>query len=151
MTSRLFRIERSSLGKIVYLWLSPDVEFPRLPFGTPFRALVVSELHPEAARQSAICEWLAASGCRYLMAWGQEASSWDDSMDWAALERSGYVVDADGEDFIPTTWHDGESLAEVLHFASNHAKHPTLELEDLLVLRLAHSPDPEDVLGQGPR
>ncbi|WP_423596088.1 DUF7684 family protein [Roseateles sp. MS654] len=136
----------SGPGKIVYLWLSPSDRLPQLPFDRPFRVVVVSELHPGPTRRSDICEWLVESGCRYMMAWGKEASSWDDSMDWTALERSGYAVDIESDDFIVTTWHDDQPLSEVFDFAANLAKHPTLALEDLLVLHLAHNAAPEDVL-----
>ena len=152
MTTHLFSMstERSGSSKVVYLWLSPEAQLPDLPFEDPFRVIVVNEL-PRSARQSAICDWLAASGCRYMMAWGSDASSWDDSMDWTALERTGYVVDAASSDFIMTTWHDHEPLSEVFEFALDHAKHPSLELDDLLVLHLANQPNPGQVLGNARR
>ena len=145
MDSHVFStdVERFGPGKVVYLWLSPGIPLPQLPFERPFRAMVVSELHPGPARQTSICEWLAESGCRYMMAWGTEASSWDDSMDWVALERTGYAVDVASDDFIVTTWHRDEPLSDVFDFASRLAKHPTLNLEDLLVLHLAHRPNPK--------
>lgn len=134
-------------GNTVYLWL-PTEGLPALPSGNPFRAIVVSELHSEAARQSAIFLWLAASGCRFMMAWGQKASSWDDCMDRAALKRRDYVVDAESEDFIMTSWHDGEPLSEVFGLAESHANHSTLKLQDLLVLDLASRANQDEVMEQ---
>lgn len=81
-----------------------------------------------------------------MMAWGQEASSWDDAMDWASLERSKHVVDAESDELILTTWHDDEPLSEVFEFATRLAKHPSLKLHDQLVLHLAEQPDSERVL-----
>lgn len=129
----------STRGRIVYLWLPVGAPLAPLEFATPFRAVVVAEEDPGSDRRQAICDWLAAAGCRYLMAWGIEASAWDDAMDWASLDRVNYA-DREDKDFVPTTWHDNDSLPEVFDFARQLARHPSLALDDLLVLHLSAKP-----------
>lgn len=55
----------------------------------------------------------------------------------------GLCGDVASDDFIVTTWHRDEPLSDVFDFASRLAEHPTLNLEDLLVLHLAHRPEPK--------
>ena len=63
---------------------------------------------------------MVRSGYRYMMAWGPECGSWDDSVDIANLERFGFAEILDKE-FVMTTWHEQETLGDVFHFAPTAA------------------------------
>lgn len=61
-------------------------------------------------------------------------------MDIASLEALGFSANIPQEDFVMTTWHDDESLAEALHFAKGDAFHPVLPLPDVWLLHIAPEP-----------
>ncbi|MBU2041960.1 MAG: hypothetical protein KKA37_08130 [Alphaproteobacteria bacterium] len=83
--------------------------------------------------QTLVSNWLVRSGCLYMMAWGVACGSWDDSVDWAFLEATGYEEVPDDQ-FVMTTWHDGESLPETILFAIQDAWHPTVSLKDIVIV-----------------
>jgi len=83
--------------------------------------------------QSRVSEWLVNSGCLYMMAWGVECSSWDDSVDWANQSVVG-LDDVPEDRFVMTTWHDNEPLAETFWFAGFSAHHPTVTLEHIAII-----------------
>lgn len=119
-------------GTVEYLWLPPGVTPPERAC-SPYRTIVAVEAAVEADWQARVSDWLVRSGCRYMMAWGIECSSWDDAVDLASL-------DGEGEDCVMTTWHDRDTLAEVFAFCAI-AQHPTLELRHTLVLHVAEAAD----------
>ena len=52
----------------------------------PFKCLILVTEKVAGPWQHSVSEWLVASGCLYMMAWGVNCSSWDDSVDIANLE-----------------------------------------------------------------
>ncbi|MGN6528134.1 MAG: DUF7684 family protein [Burkholderiaceae bacterium] len=108
-----------------YLQLVPNAPLPPAPFGGPFRAVVVVRRPVGDLWRKLASEWLVAGGCRYMLAWGDECSRWDDAVDWAALEANGFA-DAPPERFVMTTWHDGQPLEAVFDYARRGARHPAL-------------------------
>lgn len=130
---------------LFYLWSGPHGDLPSIALNEPFRAVVVAELALSPARMDEISEWLIASGCRYVMAWGENASAWDDAADMASMERNRYE-DPRPEELVITTWHPGESLAEVFEFSNESAKHPALSLDELVIVHVASEPDADRLL-----
>ncbi|HSA96324.1 MAG TPA: hypothetical protein VLJ16_09745, partial [Acidobacteriota bacterium] len=64
--------------------------------------------------QEAISDQIVISGCRYAVCAGYKSSSWDDSIDMAYLKRNG--GDVHDENFVMTSWHDKESLEDIVFF-----------------------------------
>lgn len=119
-----------------------DLRYLHLPAGarpaawegpTPFKAVVVVEQDVSDSWQAAASRWLVQSGCLYMMAWGRNCSSWDDSVDHANLEVFdwGHVPD---DHFVMTTWHENEPLSETFWFAEHVAFHPTQELSATVIV-----------------
>ena len=75
---------------------------------------------------------------------GKACSSWDDSVDLANMEQFKDCAIPEDE-FIVTTWHDDELLDEVLWFAKMSAHHPTLELQNVLVLHIGMNDREEEI------
>ncbi|WP_456239030.1 DUF7684 family protein [Ruegeria lacuscaerulensis] len=78
---------------------------------------------------------LVSSGCLFTMAWGLDCSLWDDSVDYANIEKFDYRGIPDDQ-VVMTTWHEEDTLEEVLRFAKvdavvSYADEP---LHNLLVL-----------------
>jgi hypothetical protein len=67
-----------------------------------------------------VSRWLVEADCLFMMAWGHECSLWDDSVDFANLERFDFG-DVPDRHFVMTTWHEKESLNEVFWFAKHAA------------------------------
>ena len=101
----------------------------------PFKAIVVIEDRPSREWQTQASSWLVDSGCLYMMAWGDDCGSWDDSVDMAHLEAFDFV-DSPDEEFVMTTWHDSDSLEDTFRFAKASAQHPTVKLNNVLILHV---------------
>lgn len=104
----------------------------------PFKCLVLVSQEVTDSWQHSVSEWLVASGCLYMMAWGRNCSSWDDSVDIANLEDFDFG-DIPDDKFVVTTWHSDEPLEAVIRFAKFSAHHPTVDLEKLVVLDIGQS------------
>lgn len=121
-------------GKIGYVHLPPGSSPPEL-LTEPYKAVVIIEAEHTAEWRYQVSQWLVATGCRYMMAWGVECDAWDDSVDWAYLEATGDDVDVSevNESFVMTTWHTDEPLIETFWFAGHCAVHPALDLDLMLI------------------
>lgn len=95
--------------------------------------MVLVEQDCEADWQDKVSDWIVESGCLYMMAWGRECSSWDDSVDHAMLRKFGGAEVSD-DDFVMTTWHENEPLHEVFFFARMCAFHPEIALPTLTIV-----------------
>ncbi len=102
----------------------------------PYKAIVVVENRPSLEWQYQASEWLVGSGCLYMLAWGEDCTSWDDSVDSANLETFDFG-DIPDEEFVVTTWHESETLEEVFQFAKDLALHPTVKLKNVLILHVS--------------
>ena len=118
-----------------YLNFQNGDNLPSLDDLSPYKAIIVIEEPVSQGWQSAVSKWLVDSGCLYMMAWGIDCSSWNDSVDEANLERFNYAEIPDDK-FIMTTWHENDSLEEVIEFAKTTARHPDVELNQMLFLHI---------------
>jgi hypothetical protein len=120
------------MDRLTYLHLPPGSSPPELS-SPHFRAVLVIKDAVTDAWRDHISAWLVRSGCRYMMAWGDECSKWDDSVDHASLARYDYG-EIPEEYAIMTTWHACEQLSEVFWFAIHCAEpmEPTLSC-DLII------------------
>ncbi len=121
-----------------YLRITDEGALPDLSRLKPCKAVVIVETNVSTNRQAIVSKWLVSTGCLYMMAWGRECSSWDDSVDLANLEEFSYGEIPD-EAFVMTTWHESEPLEEVFWFAKNVAFHTESELENTLILHIGES------------
>lgn len=120
-----------------YLHLAPGAAPAQLD-GTPFKALVAVEAAVSPQWQSLVSDWLVRSGCLYMMAWGEDCSSWDDSVDLANIRACG-LADIPENQLVMTTWHADETLAEVLCYCKHTALHPAVDLDRVLLLHISPS------------
>jgi hypothetical protein len=134
-------------GRAEYLHLPPGAALPDVARLAPFRAVVVIEADVAAEWRSQACTWLVDSGCLYMCAWGRDCSIWDDVVDWVNLEEFDFG-DIPDERFVMTTWHQRESLGDAMFFVKHCAIHPTVDLENTLVVHIADAPDAARLLGE---
>ena len=130
-----------------YIRLNNGSNFPELKITKPFKTIVIIEEKTSNEWQAAASFWLVQQGCRYMMAWGNECSTWDDSVDYANIEFFGYEQ-LQGEELVMTTWHDDETLQDVFLFSKNSAHHPTLDLSEVVIIHICQSEKKEFFLGE---
>lgn len=118
---------------VTYLHLPAESEPPPLGGLGRFQAVLVLSQAVTDEWQTLISDWLVRGGCLYMMAWGVACRSWDDSVDNASLSASDFGEVPDDQ-FVITTWHDSEPLSETLWFAAHAAYHPTVPLEDIVIV-----------------
>lgn len=118
---------------VSYVHLPPRSHPPATGEAGPFKAVLVLEQAVDDDWQNQISEWLVRSGCLYMMAWGVECSSWDDSVDSANLTVAG-LNDVPDDQFVMTTWHDDGPIAETFWYAGFTAHHPTVALEHVAII-----------------
>lgn len=119
-----------------YLLLPPETTPPEISAYDPFRAVVIIERPVSIGWQSRISDWLVRSGCLYMMAWGENCSAWDDSVDIANLEHFDFGdIPADRD--VMTTWHTEDSLEELFFFAKHSAYHPVIDLPQIVLVHVS--------------
>ena len=121
-----------------YIRLNNGDNFPELSKSLPFKAIVIIEENTSVEWQAAASLWLVQQGCRYMMAWGIKCSTWDDSVDYANLQIFG-TEQLQDDKLVMTTWHENETLKDVFIFSRNSALHPTLELNEILIIHISQN------------
>lgn len=135
------------MEEAIYLHLKPGHIPPKLEGVAPFKAVVVVDSADVTSEWRAqVSDWLVQSGCLYMMAWGHNCSAWDDSVDWASLEMSGFGEVPETQ-FVMTTWHEKASLQETFWFSENSAFHPTVDLKTTYIIHIAPADRAADILG----
>jgi hypothetical protein len=124
----------ANVETVTYLHLPAECSLPPL-LVKPFKAVVIVEDNVSDRWRAAVSDWLVSNGCLYMVAWGNECSLWDDSVDLANLAAFDYE-DVPDDDFVMTTWHEKEPLSEALWFAAHVAIHPTMDLNHTLILHI---------------
>ena len=84
------------------------------------------------AEQNLISERLIETGCKYAVCAGHNCSSWDDSVDMAHLAM--YDFNPPEDEHVMTTWHENESVEEILHFGLNNTDFDRHEFVRYLIL-----------------
>jgi len=123
---------------LVYVPLINNGELECIEQHKPFKCVVLISEAVSDSWQKTVSTWLVASECLYMMAWGDNCSSWDDSVNVANIEAFDFDKIPEDE-FVMTTWHEGEPLEDVFHYAKYSANHGAVELQNLIVLDIGKS------------
>jgi hypothetical protein len=124
--------------KLTYIHLPTGSEPPQI-MPTPCRMAVLVEDDVGAEWQVKISKWIVDSGCLYMLAWGKDCSSWDDSVDHANLEDFDYGEIPDDK-FVMTSWLETGPIEEALWHCRHVAFHPTLNLPFAFIIHIASHP-----------
>lgn len=101
------------------LWLDHLVR--PFTFSSPFNGLdfvlmlVVVDSSITDDERDTLSRQIIEQGCRYAVCTGHQCSKWDDSIDMAYIATSPDYSPPDDR-FVMTTWHENESLEDVIHF-----------------------------------
>ena len=121
--------------RIIYQQLCRPYEFIS-PFGGESFALClhISDHTLTGDEQAKLSADIVRQGCRYAVCAGYKCSSWDDSVDMADLERNNWEVRDDT--FVMTTWHENESIEDIVFFFLNNTSFDNWIPDNFLVLVL---------------
>jgi hypothetical protein len=121
-----------------YLRLRPNSDLAPYEGVRPFGAIVAIEAEVTSEWQWKVSKWLIDSGCLYMLAWGRDCSTWDDSVDYANLEAFDYGDVPEGR-FVMTSWYENESLSGVMNFAKHNMRPMSdkVELKETVVLHIS--------------
>ncbi len=128
-----------------YIQANPDLELINISYLNPFRSIVIVDEKVSSKWQSLISKWLVESGCLYMLAWGINCSSWDDSVDYANMQEFDYG-EIPKDKFVITTWHENETLKELFWFSKNNAFHPIIDLKNTLIIHISKDDKEKEML-----
>ena len=128
-----------------YFRIAEGEPLPDLKPLAPYRAVVVLAADYSSDWQNEVSDWLVRTGCLYMMAWGPNCSSWDESVDWSNIVEFDFE-DIPDDRFVMTTWHEHEPLDEVFWFAGICASHGLVEIEHSVILHVSLEEDEEKML-----
>lgn len=80
-----------------------------------------------------------------MLAWGIDAKNWDDSVDHAFIASDPNFTPPN-ERHLMTTWHDNESIYELIWFACNYTNFDTHEFRDYMMIMVGENPAIESEL-----
>jgi hypothetical protein len=86
---------------------------------TRFKVIVLVQQTVSNGWRAKAATRLVTPGCVYMMAWGHDCMQRDDDVDWANLERYNSEIPEGAS--VMTTWHNDQTLEEVLQFAKHNA------------------------------
>lgn len=133
------------MKNVEYLHLNPLSSIVDFAPQKPFAAVVIISTTVTSEWREQISKWLVDEGCLCMMAWGDECSLWDDSVDIYNLEANGWN-DIPDDKSVVTTWHENEPLSDVFWNASQSNFHPPkTQLEYLLILDIADTAREEKI------
>ncbi len=132
---------------VKYFQIKPNSEPPDVSNLKPFRAVVISEENIPTDWQAKISDWLISSGCLYMLAWGKDCSSWDDSVDDSNIKKFGFE-EIPEEEYVVTTWHDNELINEVFYFAKYNAVHSVVDVENTLLIHISNTNKEQELLNE---
>ncbi|MBK6941551.1 MAG: hypothetical protein IPH13_15335 [Planctomycetes bacterium] len=90
----------------------------------------------------------ASSTTSWVVAWGVDCSSWDDSVDLANLERFDFGEIPDDR-FVMTSWHEDVSLRDAMSFCK-HAAHSGVNSRHTLLVHISeHGDERRDLVEYG--
>ena len=130
---------------IQYIQLYTDSKLPDILELKPFRSVLIIEDLVAEEWQLKVSDWLVASGCLYMMAWGKNCSSWDGSVDLANLKEFSNEEIPDDK-LVMTTWHENEPLKDVYFFSKHSATHPEVKIDNTLLLHISRGNKEKDFL-----
>jgi hypothetical protein len=84
-----------------------------------------------------------------MLAWGIDGPPWDDRVAWVEINKFLPEIECSDDEFVLTTWHDNDTLEEVIHFTKFGAveTYDAKPLHDVVILDLSEVNREEYILG----
>ncbi len=94
--------------------------------------LFVNDETISAEEQQTLSAQIISSDCRYAVCAGHKCSTWDDSIDMASLVAEDF--ENSDEAFVMTTWHENDSVKDVMFYGLMNTMFGEHEFHHYLVL-----------------
>jgi hypothetical protein len=101
--------------------------------------LFVNDETINSEEQAQLSAQIISSGCRYAVCTGYRCSTWDDSIDMASLEVNNFEFK--DETFVMTTWHENESVEDVIFYGLMNTMFDDLVFSKYLILTVGSQAD----------
>lgn len=113
------------------------------PFGgEPFSCLLWDHEGSFGSEERiAVASSLLSYGCRYAVCGGKRVREWHDAIDSVYLSRLGHELQGSDEDYLITTWHEGEGPAEVAFFFVFNVDDDDADFDHKLILHIGGGED----------
>ena len=129
-----------------FLQLEPPYDRLIPGFGMPYVSIVVAcDPTITQEQQAEISAQLVATDCRHMLAWGINAISWDTSVDIAFINTDP-DFNPPNDRHVMTTWHDHETIRDVVWFALMNTNFDSHEFHDYLALMIGTNSEIESEL-----
>ncbi len=119
---------------VIYKMVYPN-QLPAVLDYMPTTFLVISTTSVSPEWRFRLSQWMVEAGCHLMLAWGVDCSLWDDAVDEADIDF--WDCEVPNEHLILTTWHDNESLDEVMFFAKHGLRHAHTPSERTILLHIS--------------
>lgn len=109
------------------------------PEFTQYKCLILNEYKIDEEYRWTVREHLVETGCRWMLAWGIDGTLWDDSVDLVEINKFLPEIVGPDDEFVLTTWHDNDTLEEVIHFTKFGAveTYDAKPLHDVVIIDLS--------------
>ena len=122
------------------LTLQKPFETSTIEVNSPFACLIYSnQQNVTRDEMSSVANLLINSGCRYAVCAGLNCLDWHDSIDITDT-----IHDPTLQNFIMSTWHENESVEDVVWFWLNLTDFDDVAFENYLALLIGNSHDVEE-------
>ncbi|TAN44400.1 MAG: hypothetical protein EPN22_06805 [Nitrospirae bacterium] len=119
--------------KIEYRQISRPYSFSSPFADAEFAILIyISDMTITAEERELLCDQIVAAGCRYAVCAGYQCEIWHDSVDFAYLKLNNW--ESEDETLIMTTWHEKESLEDIVFFFLNNTTFDNFTAANMLVV-----------------
>jgi hypothetical protein len=132
-------------NEVHYVQVNPSGALPIISQWAPFKAVVAIDADYDVEWQARASKWLVESGCVYMMAWGPNCESWDESVDLANLEQFDFG-DIPDEQYVLTSWHDDEPLKELLWSVQISNQYLDVHLAHTLIVHICREDKGDELL-----
>jgi len=129
-----------------YIQITSSTDLSELNKFRPYKCVIIADKIVPKNTQWKISESLVNTGCYYMMAWGENCSSWDDSVDEVNIMKFIDLESIPNKEFVYTSWHHNEDLEEVFWFCKNCANHKQHSDMNTILIHIGSTQSKEQII-----
>jgi hypothetical protein len=121
-------------NNISIITIQKIIDIPILEINAPFVCLIYSDQETTSEEMMKVTEWLISSECRYAVCAGKDCETWHDAIDSADI-----LFEHNSDELVMTSWHEKETIDEVVWFWLNLTNFDDITFENYLALIISDS------------
>lgn len=131
--------------RISIFTLKKTTDVSSLEIKAPFACLIYSNKNVTIDDISLVADSLISSGCLYVVCTGKDCETWHDTIDEISVMKN---VEEGETKLIMTSWHENDSIEEVIWFWLNLTDFDNITFENYLALVVGESKEIENEIQQ---